>query len=237
MPEPLQCPACAAPFSPDDLRDVQSVLVCRHCGGMFDPQRLLGQPRLTRAARRPMPSHLEVERRGDTLTVSWAWWSPLYILLGVFALAWDAFLVVWYSLAFQAIDDLGAVVSVMFLFPLLHVAVGAGLTYLTIASFFNRTQIVAARHRELSVTHGPFPWYPQPRLPASEVSQLYVLRQEHRSENSTSVSYELRALGRNDKSLLLLRGLADPDVARWLEQEIEETLGIVDSPVAGQLRD
>ena len=61
--------------------------------------------------------------------------------------------------------------------------------------------------------------------------------EEIRSNTRSGVSYSCRvnAVTPQNRKLTLVSGLADRDVALYLEQEIEKALGITDEKVPGEL--
>jgi hypothetical protein len=123
----------------------------------------------------------------------------------------------------------------MIVFPIGHVAVGIGLTYYTIAGFVNRT-VIGINQQWLTVAHGPLPWFGNKRIDRTQVSQLYT--EEARSQSSrgnTSFSYQLNTILRDNTKLKLLAGLPSPDVARFVEQTVEEHLHLEDKPVIEEM--
>ena len=134
----------------------------------------------------------------------------------------------------RVIDDgPGSMQLVMLLFPLVHVAVGVGITYRALAGLLNTSSVQVA-DRMLSVRHFPLPWWPAPKIPVDSLEQLYVSKKVKHGKNTATVTYELRAVTREHHGRKLLGGLQTLDQALWLEQEIELLLGIRDRPVAGE---
>jgi hypothetical protein len=179
--------------------------------------------------RAPKPQSVTVELNFDTLNITYRWWSAKYLFLIFFCIAWDSFLVFWYSMASRGAP------WIMIVFPIGHVAVGIGLTYYTIAGFINRT-VMSVGPQWLTVTHGPLPWFGNKRINKMQLSQLYA--EELRSQSSrggTSFSYQLNTVLRDNTKLKLLTGLPSPDVARFIEQTVEDHLHIEDTPVMGEM--
>jgi len=148
----------------------------------------------------------------------------------LFCIFWDGFLVNWYRMSLGR----GAPLS-MILFPLIHVTAGVVLTYSTVAHLFNATIITATR-RALSIRHGPVPWIGNREIQASDIEQLYCGEKVSRGRNGTSASYELCALMRDGGKVKLLSGLGEREEALFIEQRVEEQLGIADARVAGELQ-
>lgn len=177
----------------------------------------------------PIPEHIAMEYTPAGLTFTYRWFSIPYIFLAAFALLWDAFLVVWYSIAFSQDAPL-----IMLIFPLVHVIVGVGVTYAALAGFYNRTVITVGQGK-LSIQHGPIPWPGNKTLQASELTQLYSEERVIRVNNGTQMRYQLNAISHENRKLKLLGGLNSPSEVRFLEDKLEEQLGIQDRPVAGEM--
>lgn len=116
-----------------------------------------------------------------------------------------------------------------------------GLFYFAAVRAFNKHQIRVDGAR-LQVTQGPLPWPGTRKLDASDISQLYSTEHESRVESGKDGKgrvqirkhYSLSANTRSGGQVKLLSGLGDPRQALWLEQEIENLLGIVNTQVAGE---
>ena len=165
----LECPSCGGRtvFSADT-----EILVCEYCGNRhtfrlpnptsgYTPAAKLGTINDPNSAAsisrqgirplRPRPKEVTLQKQGDRLELSWRWFSWKYLPLAFFCVAWDSFLIFWYSMAFSTGSP-----WIMIVFPIAHVAVGVGLTYYTLAGFLNRSQVILDR-TSFSVTHGPLP--------------------------------------------------------------------------------
>jgi hypothetical protein len=179
--------------------------------------------------RAPKPEGVDVQLDFDALNITYRWWSAKYIFLLVFCIAWDSFLVFWYSMATKGAP------LIMILFPIGHVAVGIWLTYYTIAGFVNRT-VINVNRQWLSVTHGPIPWIGNKRIEIAQVMQLFAEEiRSHNNRSGLSFSYQLNTLLRDNSKLKLLAGLPSPDIALFVEQNVEDYLNIEDQPVIGEM--
>jgi hypothetical protein len=183
----------------------------------------------TSQAALPIPEHISMEQTMEGLRFSYRWFSPRFIFLAIFALFWDGFLVFWYSIAASQDAPL-----MMFLFPILHVAVGIGVTYSALAGFYNST-LVSVGGGKLTIHHTPLPWPGNCELQAADLTQLYSEERIIRSRNGVQLKYQLNAITSENRKLALLNNLTAPDQVRYLERKIEECLGIADAPVQGEL--
>ena len=119
----------------------------------------------------------------------------------------------------------------MLWFPLIHVAVGVGLSYHTLALFLNRETLIIA-NGALTCTVGPVPWLGSGcDLPTRDIQQLYVVEKRG---NKGALSYRLHALV-GGIARPITTGFAKLEVVRYLEQAIEDELRIVDRAVQGEV--
>lgn len=174
-----------------------------------------------------VPPNLDIKSSTNELTITYRWQSIWYIVLAIFALICNGFNL---YLAFLKIVLL---VPVDLGFTLLFFLLGLVAAYFALAGLFNRTTIRVTPYR-LQITHGPLPYYGSINLPTEHINQLYVADVFTRYDRrTTGYHYELRVqLNNNSKDKILIKRLATPLNALYLEQEIEHYLGIKDKTVA-----
>lgn len=225
----LTCPSCRSAISEQGLDLARGIAKCSHCGALAllpasaRPERSLERPAV------PLPERVTLRELPDGVELRVRWFTPLVWFLLFFVIAWDSFLIFWYSLA--ARDGMPWIMAV---FPVAHVAVGVGLTYFVVATFLNTTIVTATRDR-LRVRHGPVPWFGNHDLASDDLAQFFCKERVHRGKRGTSTSYELWAQRKHGANVRILRGSADADHALYFEQALERALGIRDQPVAGEL--
>lgn len=253
----ILCERCGARIPAEDVELQNRLARCRSCHAVFDFTAQIARPAAPAPASAPLavvrppaprpegitvvedvpPPEVEAgyrtaPARGGRLVMRRSWYSHGLLFLAVFCLFWDGFLVNWYRIVLGADTGPGLL---FFVFPLIHVAVGVGLTYRTLAGFLNKTWITVTAD-EVTVRHGPLPWFGNLALSSADIQQLYCEQSVSRGKNGTGASYRLSAVLRDGRSLDLLRSLSSAAEARYLEQRIEERLGIEDAPVAGELQ-
>lgn len=228
----LSCKRCGAPISREDLNTDLGLATCAHCGtifsvasssaGTFQPTSLLKREPV------PIPERFDVVRASEGLQISYRWFGLSIIIMAVFAVFWNGFMLVWHGISLAS----GA--WFMSLFGLLHTAVGIGLGYYVLAGFLNRTTIWVEPNR-LLVRHHPLPWFGNQDLNAAEVDQLYSKKVIKQTKNGPRTSYEVHAIVKEGKKQKLLGRLKEPEQAIYIEQEIESYLGLRDKMVPGEL--
>lgn len=176
----------------------------------------------------PRPREITLEKSYGRLEISWRWFSWKYIPLAFFCVAWDSFLCFWYSMAI----GMPGVPWIMIVFPIGHLAVGVGLTYYTLAGFFNRSKLLV-NQGVFSVRHDPLPWWGELNVPISEIDQLYC-KEKHSSKNNSS-TYQLSVILKDERKKDLLSNLDSPEIGFYIEGQIENWLHIPDQPVRGEI--
>lgn len=236
-PVVLRCPSCASPLAVGDLGASRDFIQCSHCGtalALGGPETAAAPP--DPAAERPrprpeipLPTSLQVTRVGDALEIRRRWFTPVVLFLVFFCVAWDGFLVFWYSMAAR-----GNAPWIFILFPLIHVAVGVGITYSTLATLFNST-VITVRRGSLAIRHGPLPWAGNLNLERGQIDQLYCRRTHRRNRHGTATFHEVWLKSRDGRTRKILGNGIDLDQALVIEQQIERALGIPDRPVHGEI--
>lgn len=164
------------------------------------------------------------------LSVAIRWFTPMAYFLLFFCIAWDSFLIFWYT------SVIGAGAPWIFaVFPMVHLAVGIGLTYYTFCLFFNKTY-VDVMDGYLDVRHAPIPWWKgNVHLSTNDIEQIYVKEVISSNNNTTTRYYGLHAkmVDGLDEKLLNVGGL-DAQQAKELEHRLEAYIGIDDRPVVGE---
>ncbi len=238
----LTCPKCQAAIPPANINIGAALANCPACGEVFGfaqqvPNAAPAGWGIADATAPPelpkpevaMPRSFHLRQEYDTLVITrdWLTWTAIPILL--FCCVWDGFLIFWYSIGIANNAPL-----MMFLFPLIHVAVGVALTYTGLAHLFNHTDIRISA-QTLSVRHYPLPWGGNRDIPVSTIEQLFCAQKYSRTRSGTSITYTVNVIFHGGERLELLPGLEQPAHARFIEQEVELRLGLQDRPVAGEM--
>jgi len=240
----LQCRRCHKPIAADGINIQQMIAKCQHCNAVFtfnnaEAQSEAAANAATERKQRgaiPVPARWAMRHEGSALIFSNRWFRPVFIFLAVFCTVWDSFLFLWYSLAFGEGTVSASAFSVIFMvFPLLHVAVGLGLTYYTIAGFINTTTITVDRGR-LIIRHFPLPWLYGGAIATNEIDQIYCKESVQTNKGTAWYRYAVSVLLKNGRERKLIANLDAPEEALYLEAEIEKFLGITDRAVAGEYK-
>lgn len=174
-----------------------------------------------------LPDKLRLFDHGTYIEIVRKWFGWKIVFITAFAIFWDGFLFMWYS----KLDENTELMA--FLFPLLHVGVGIGITYYAVAGWFNRTHIYVSGAK-IAVRHRPIPWLGNKELDALNLKQLYTKEKVSDSNNGSSVSYDIHAITHSGENIKLVSGLETSEQALYIEQEIEKYLRIEDATVKGE---
>lgn len=253
----IVCSQCRAPVASTDIRPTTGLARCRACDVVFDVQ-----PQLKGAAaslaplapltplastkllapRRPLvmrPAAISVTTNSAEgaqgyraayaanapLEIRRRWSSASAYMMLLFSLLWNA----------AMLRQLGTSDSPLTNEPFQLLLLGAGLwmTYTALAQIFNTT-VIRATASELSIHHGPFPWPSPPSVEIQSVERLACETVTWHGKGGKSVSFKLSARLRGGRKVALLSGLTERNQALFIEQCLEEHLGLPVDAVAGK---
>jgi hypothetical protein len=240
----IHCPQCRKKVPATAVNVERMVAKCDACDAVFDFSEQVERSRVpldaAPTAPVPLPPGIKVEREdaavfgdyrnapkaGGKLVIQRRWFRWALLPLLGFCVFWDGFLVIWYAGVIAGGAPLG-----MALFPLLHVGVGVGLTYSTLAGLFNTTTITVGDGR-LGVRHGPIPWTGNRSVPTDDIRQLYTERLISSGKNKTE-TFTIHAIVTAGPTIPIVSRLSDLPQALYIEKEVEKHLGIEDQRVPG----
>jgi len=201
---------------------------CSECNAVFGFYSEVDEPQPRRSFDNP-PRGISVKPSADGLLIERRWLGPALTNLVLFFVFWNGFIAVWVSMGLkQGYYDM----ATFAIFPAL---IGVGGAYALLCHIVNKTRITISA-RELRIKHGPLPWLGNKTLPSHAIDQVFVQRKVFRSKQGRKTRFFLRYLDTQGKEGKLLSGLEEPAPALFLEQEIEDTLGIRDRKVPGSYR-
>jgi hypothetical protein len=118
------------------------------------------------------------------------------------------------------------------LFMSIHLAVGIGLLYWSLATLFNTTYITVDSHY-INIQHSPFQlFFKEYQIETKDVDQLYVKKYSNGSTNGNpNYVYGVVAIMKSKEEIKIIKGINKPQQALYIEQEIEKFTEIKDRPV------
>jgi hypothetical protein len=226
----LACKTCGKPIPAEDVNIKLAIAKCHACHAVFAFADDLGTPTQPRPEVL-LPPRFKLDAWGPEMTITRSWFSHSVWFLIPFAIFWNGFLVVWYSIGIRAVMSGEKVAWIMLAFPVLHVAVGIGLVYAVLCMLLNKT-VIRISSGELSVWNGPLPCGGNRRLFTSDVKQLFCSEKSHKGKHGMRHTYKVEVLKRDDSKVELVTGLEELDQALFIEQHLR----IVDERVPGEVR-
>jgi hypothetical protein len=230
----LDCPKCAAEISAENMNLDRMVAKCGRCHSVFSFADHFGYVGSKTKLAAPQPDKVKMENWGGGLTLQWRWFNWMILLLTAFAIFWNGMM---FSFVGGSLFS-GGEGDFFMPFPFLcfpHFWVGLALLYYVLTGYINKTT-VTVDHNQLTVRHGPLPWWGNKQLNTAEIVQLYAKQNFGRSyrSNGWSGNFEVHAVMKQGKHQKLLSGLDSSEHVLFVEQVIEDYLGIVDYPVRGE---
>ncbi len=223
----LFCPSCGQAIPAENINLDRAMAKCGGCDNVFafgDALADEGAKRIqASSASIGRPTRMTVDEWAGSLVVRWRWFGAQHIALTIFCIAWDSFLIFWYTMAFTRDAP-----WIMIVFPVAHLAVGLGLTYYVLCGFLN-SSTVQVSSSEISVRHQPLPWPGNRRLNVDEVRELFAdtKRNAHRDDDGyrrTSITHCVSAILRDGTKINLVGNLRDGDEAQYLSRLLQQRL-------------
>ena len=223
----LNCKNCHTHIPAHDININKAIAKCPECDHVFsfeeDIETHLHKPEVI------MPKNIEVLELRSELNMYRKWWGPKFLGIGFFALFWNGFMMVWFTMAISS----GA--YEMAAFGIIHALVGLGMIYWIIAGVFNTTEIRTTKNR-FYINHGPVPWRGNREIDVSRINQFFTKMNISQNKNNTSYSYEVHAVLDGGEQIKVLGLMDTPEEALYIEQELERFLNIPDRRVSGEMK-
>jgi hypothetical protein len=176
-----------------------------------------------------LPASTTMGKKRGRLRLAWPWTQDFDRLL-FFALT-----IIWYGLVYSFYGRSLDIELLGTQLPVLAILILIG--YLPIAQLINKT-VIEVNRNTLNLFFEPLPWPGKKSFASDDVSQIYCKEDSRRKSGSGAdrkPTYTVNGILKNGNDLVLVAWLETPEQARFIEQSIEEHLGIVDRPVAGEL--
>jgi hypothetical protein len=222
-PQSVHCPGCQALVPAADINIAALVAKCGNCNRIFP---LSIENLQAEGAAKPEPELgcpggvVREIGPGGELFIRLSWFQPVLIFMAFFCVFWDGFLVFWYTTAL-AHPAPGKIMWLPILFPLLHVAVGVGLTYYVIAGFLNSTRILID-DEFVHIRHQPLPWRGNRDQPRGEIRGIEMTVGWAQNQQPM---FSVCANGNEGRQTVLLSNISY-NHARYLARQMADFLGV-----------
>ena len=219
----LSCPKCNHFINGDDINIEKTIAKCHHCNHVFGFAHDSQTGKLVEE--QLMPEGVEALKLKSELDIRLNWQKTTSKggrgFITLFTFLWNLIL-----LPFVLAIIIGGNWGIL-LFISLHLAVGLGLLWYTLAVYFNRTSLSISK-RSLRVRSLPIrlPTFRSKDLDVEAIQQLYVSKYTASTTNGVpNYAYALYAVMKDGTKVSLLRGM-NRETQRYIEKEIEGFLGI-----------
>lgn len=230
----LDCPSCHSFISANQINLDQKTAACGHCKHTFDfESKLKKDPH-----RRPeifIPDGVEMLKISSLLDIEVDWYKSapkkrVGSIVGS-SFLWNIFLIPVFFFFLLSGD------FIFLFFFVGHLITGLGLLWYLLALFLNKTRI-EVNQKGINIKHSPIPTFRNRSfyIPITKIKQLYVTRYTEKIKGKKTKgmqAYALSAVLHNGKVIELLKGM-DRKTQLYIEQEIEQYLGIEDQPIQGE---
>lgn len=178
----------------------------------------------------PRPERLQVTRQDGELHMRLRWFqASKYGFVMLFATAWMAFLINWYAMADSWI---------MFIFPIVHLAVGLGMIWFSLRGVFNASEVRLLAD-QLTSTVGPVPPRRATTFARDAVRGVFVRAMKTRPKASFDAKdaaggFAVWITQAGQREACLLKGVPK-DVALFIAQELRDALRLDAQPMPGSV--
>lgn len=229
----LTCPKCNHFINGDDINIEKTIARCHHCHHVFGFAHDSQTGKLVEE--QLMPEGVETLKLKSELDIRLNWLKTTSKggrnFMTLFTFMWNLIL-----LPFVLMILLTGNWSIL-LFISLHLAVGLGLLWYTLAVYFNKSSLtISERNLRIRSLPIPLPTFRSTDLEVADIEQLYVSKYTASTTNGVpNYAYALYAIMKDGKKISLLRGM-NRETQRYIEREIESYLGIKNKIVSEEDR-
>jgi hypothetical protein len=174
----------------------------------------------------PIPEGWEIDDRMSSIIIRYKWSKKIALVLLIFSVFWNGFLVFWFLLPTPIFFKL---------FAIIHAGVGVGLVWYSLCSFLNETKISISRY-ELAITHSPipFPTYKNMILEKFDIQQIYITQKTNDKKGNTTYSYVLNVLSPKNNVRKLSLSYDNYEQAIFVKRKVEECMSIEPQEIEGE---
>lgn len=232
----LECKNCGSKLEFDQDRDL---LICMHCATVYTKTEFAAKNATSPS---PFPAGSLTQEKTDTdLSIVYRWFTLEAIAVLIFSFIWIGLLT---AFAFGGVTAFiknppQQIPKFILLFPalilVLMTSYGVVMVYTALGMIFNKTRITVDQAL-LQIRTGPFPMQRRVKLDSHLIKQLYCKRKMRYSKNRSREIFQIDAILADQRECNLLKNLPTPDLALYIEQEVEKFLNLPNHSVPGEFR-
>ena len=228
----LMCPHCKNVVSSGNVNTEKLVAKCPDCQSVFsfakDKDYILKE-----RSKINVPDDIEIWKQANGLRISYKWNDPVKQILWLEIAFWILIFVLGIFMLNSGNSASYSAVEV-----LVFVIFGCILAYLLVSIFINHTQIDISQS-QVSIQNKPlitpFSLFNK-QYRNEDIEQVYCHQYKAYPKIGKPVfAYSVTAITKDKSTHDLVRGIQDRNLALYIEQEIEEQLGISNRYVQGEI--
>lgn len=174
-----------------------------------------------------IPHNMHLKEMTNELEFEYSWYKMKY-LISLLVAPFIAFFII--KSEYVAGDFNEFTIPVLILIACSFIVI-----YYSLAKLLNSTNI-RVTHQEIDVNHGPIPFSRNLILKKENVTQLYVTQHRIGDRNYLyATTYQINVILSNKDVITLVKGLSSAEQGRFIENKIEDFLGITDIHVEGEI--
>lgn len=174
-----------------------------------------------------LPKQISIDYYDDYMHICRKWFGFPIMLMSGFMVFWIG---IQFFTYFLITGEFGDATVIIYSFGAIFLLIDVFLFYLLAAGWMNKTDIFVNKQL-MEIKHSPVPWMGNKKLDATTLTQFYVHKSVATNDGRTTVTYEVHYLQKGQQSAKLIAGLAEREQAVFIEQKIENYLGIIDVPI------
>ncbi|MEM9954415.1 MAG: hypothetical protein AAF846_22590 [Chloroflexota bacterium] len=235
----LECPQCSKPLDEKHIDPRANIVTCDTCGAVFStPSSRVSSSHKSKKDAVTIPKRFTVNLTGESLQIAYKHNACMGIVVGVFALFWNGMLWAVFvpTFLFAGISSVSesnweGLIFPLFLIP--FILVGLFVAYTALFQLLNTTT-VRATHKALSIQHRPMSIPFDKTIDTNTIQQLFTKRKVTSGSGGDTITYDVYMMTNEGKKKKLLAGFSEAEQALYIEDQLEEFLGIIDEYVEGQ---
>ena len=225
------CSVCQKEIEVANIDQARRVIKCDECNSINEIDSQAKSVENVKRTEVALPKRFRLKECENCLKMEYLWRSSQLIFLTPFTIAWIIIPILYYSNTLQIDSNL-----LIRFYMILHVFLGIGLIYYCLGGFLNKTQILVSKGL-LKVKDIPLYFFKNVDISIDKLDQLYAKEKVERGRKRSISwsSFEVHAITKSDENFRLVAGLNNVNQALYIEQELENYLGIIDREVKGEI--
>lgn len=169
-----------------------------------------------------LPKRMFIEYHQAYMHIQKKWLGLSTIVMAILLLLW---LVVFFRTFNLIANGFNEGRFFLIMMPVMFAAGGVLLAYFFVANWLNKTDIFVSNDL-MEIKIGPIPWRGNMKLETAHIKQIFIQKQVAGHEKKRKITYAVLFNHQNGKVVKLIGGLESQDQALFIEQRIEDYLGM-----------